>query len=120
MTFRVIEIIITSIEKTKWYSGKDTVQLNKIADKGNTSEEFSSYGKFISRTKTVLDEEIKQTFVYDEKGLVKFQKMEMMGQNVEMPFSDDKFDNKGNWISSMTFMMGQEMEMKRSITYYDF
>ena len=44
----------------------------------------------------------------------------MMGQNVEMPFSDDKFDNKGNWISSMTFMMGQEMEMKRSITYYDF
>ena len=45
--------------------------------------------------------------------------MEMMGQNVEMPFSDYKFDNKGNWVSSMTFMMGQEMEMTRSITYYD-
>jgi len=67
----------------------------------------------------VMGQEIKQTIVYDEKGLVKAQKMNMMGQDVEMPFSDYKFDDKGNWISRKTNMMGQEMEMTRTITYYE-
>ena len=76
-------------------------------------------GKLISQTTSVMGQEIKQTLVYDEKGLVKAQKMNMMGQDVEMPFSDYKFDDKGNWTSRKTSMMGQEMEMTRTITYYE-
>ena len=76
-------------------------------------------GKLISQTTSVMGQEIKQTLVYDEKGLVKAQKMNMMGQDVEMPFSDYKFDDKGNWISRKTSMMGQEMEMTRTITYFE-
>jgi hypothetical protein len=45
--------------------------------------------------------------------------MNVMGQAVEVPFSDYKLDAKGNWISRKTSMMGQEMEVTRTITYYE-
>ena len=66
-----------------------------------------------------MGQEIKQVLVYDENGLVKAQKMNMMGQDVEVPLTDYKFDDKGNWISRKMSMMGQEMEMTRTITYYE-
>ena len=43
----------------------------------------------------------------------------MMGQDIEVPLTDYKFDDNGNWISRKMSMMGQEMEITRTITYYE-
>jgi hypothetical protein len=42
----------------------------------------------------------------------------MGGQLIEIPYSDYKFDDHGNWISRKTEMMGQEMTTTRTFTYY--
>ena len=76
-------------------------------------------GRLVSQTTSVMGQEMKQELVYDEKGIVKAQKMNMMGQDVEIPLTDYKFDDKGNWISRKMSVMGQEMEMTRTITYYE-
>lgn len=40
-------------------------------------------------------------------------------QPMEMKYTDYKYDSKGNWISRKTNMMGQEMELTRTIEYYE-
>ena len=76
-------------------------------------------GKLKSQTIVAGGQEIVQTQIWGEDGQLKAQKMNVMGQEVEVPFSDYKFDAKGNWISRKTSMMGQEMEVTRTITYYE-
>lgn len=76
-------------------------------------------GKLKSQTINAAGQEIVQTLVWGEDGQLKAQKMNVMGQDVEVPFSDYKLDDKGNWISRKTSMMGQEMEISRTITYYE-
>ena len=73
------------------------------------------------KTQTINDngQEIVQTLIWGEDGLLKAQKMQVMGQEMEVPFSDYKLDDKGNWISRKTSMMGQELEVSRTITYYE-
>ena len=56
---------------------------------------------------------------YNEEGLVISNVMDMGGREITMPFTDYKFDDKGNWISRKTSMMGQEMETPRKIEYYE-
>jgi hypothetical protein len=34
-------------------------------------------------------------------------------------YTDKKYDEKGNWISRKTSMMGQKMEQTRTIEYYE-
>ena len=43
----------------------------------------------------------------------------MGGQKMETPYTNYKFDAKGNWISRKASMMGQEMEEQRTIEYYE-
>jgi hypothetical protein len=45
--------------------------------------------------------------------------MDMGGQEMETPYTDYKYDAKGNWISRKSSMMGQEMEQTRTIEYYE-
>ena len=42
----------------------------------------------------------------------------MMGQEMVIEHSDYKYDDKGNWISRKTSVMGQSMEAPRTIVYY--
>ena len=49
--------------------------------------------------------------VYDDKGV-------LVKTEMESPYTNYKFDDKGNWISRKTSMMGQEMEEQRTIEYY--
>ena len=51
---------------------------------------------------------------YDENGYL----MNMMGQEMVIEHSDYKYDDKGNWISRKTSVMGQSMEAPRTIVYY--
>ena len=76
-------------------------------------------GKLVSQSVNAMGQDIKTTFVYDEKGIIKAQKVNMGGQEMETPLTDYKFDDKGNWISRKMSMMGQEMEITRTITYYE-
>ena len=76
-------------------------------------------GQLKTQTINANGQEIVQTLIWGEDGLPKAQKMQVMGQEMEVPFSDYKLDDKGNWISRKTSMMGQELEVSRTITYYE-
>jgi hypothetical protein len=60
-----------------------------------------------------------QTYTYNEKGAPASMSMNMMGQDMNIPYTDYKYDAKGNWISRKTSMMGQEIEQTRKIEYYE-
>jgi hypothetical protein len=59
-----------------------------------------------------------QVFKYNEKGAPASMSMDMMGQQMETPYTDYKYDDRGNWISRKTEMMGREMVQTRTIEYY--
>lgn len=61
--------------------------------------------------------EAKRTF--NDDGTTKANIMDMGGNQMETPFTNYKFDEKGNWISRTTEMMGQTMEQTRTIEYYE-
>lgn len=61
--------------------------------------------------------EAKRTF--NDDGTAKANIMDMGGNQMETPFTNYKFDDKGNWISRTTEMMGQTMEQTRTIEYYE-
>ncbi|MBR5687932.1 MAG: hypothetical protein IKX36_08235 [Prevotella sp.] len=76
-------------------------------------------GKVMSQSMETSMGAMKNSNVYDEKGVLIKQVMDFGGQEMETPFSDYKFDDKGNWISRKTSMMGQDMEQTRTIEYYE-
>ncbi len=76
-------------------------------------------GRLKSQTASVMGQEIKTTYNYDENGVVTSQSIDMGGQVMEAPYSDFKFDDHGNWISRKASMMGMEMTTTRSFTYYE-
>ena len=59
------------------------------------------------------------TFAYNDKGAVAAESMDMGGREMNIPYTDYKYDNHGNWISRKTSMMGQEMVQERTIEYYE-
>ena len=75
-------------------------------------------GRLKSLTFTMMGQENTASPNYDEKGLVVSETIHMGGQKMESPYTDYKFDDRGNWISRKTSMMGQEMVTTRTITYY--
>jgi hypothetical protein len=76
-------------------------------------------GRVKSQTMETQMGSIKTTNVYDENGVVVKTQMDMGGQEMETPYTDYKFDAKGNWISRKTSMMGQEIVEQRTIEYYE-
>ena len=76
-------------------------------------------GKIKSQTQNMMGQEIVQSVTYNEKGAPAKVSMNFGGQEMEMPFTDYKYDDRGNWISRKTSMMGQEMEQTRTIEYYE-
>ena len=76
-------------------------------------------GKVISQSMDFGQGAMTQVYKYNEKGVPASMSMNMMGQDMESPYTDYKFDDRGNWISRKTSMMGQEMEQTRKIEYYE-
>jgi len=70
------------------------------------------------QTMSVMGQEMKSIRNYDSNGMVTSDTVDMGGQTMETPYSDYKFDEKGNWISRKASMMGNEMEFTRTIVYY--
>lgn len=75
-------------------------------------------GRMKSRSLNVMGNDVINTYNYDENGVVTSESINMGGQLFEIPYSDYKFDDHGNWISRKAKMMGQEMTTTRTFTYY--
>ncbi len=76
-------------------------------------------GRVISQSSNMMGQEVKITYAYNDKGAVASQTIEGGPQSMTINYTDFQYDSYGNWISRKTSMMGQEMEQKRTITYYE-
>ena len=76
-------------------------------------------GRVVSQKMNVMgnDMEVKRT--YNDDGTPKADVIDMGGNAMESPYTNYKFDDKGNWISRSGEMMGQTMEQTRTIEYYE-
>ena len=76
-------------------------------------------GKVKSQTMNVMGQDNTTTFVYNDKGELIKQTMNFNGQPMEIVHSDYKYDDRGNWISRKTSVMGQTNDSPRKIQYYE-
>ncbi len=75
-------------------------------------------GKVKSQSTNMMGQDVPVTLVYNDKGELVKQSISMGGQEMNIEFSDYKYDDHGNWISRKTAVMGQNMETPRTIEYY--
>lgn len=99
------------------YDDNGYIQSAKMSIMGQTVDVKYAWedGRVVSQTLNMMGQEIKTTNIYDDNGVLTSQKMD---NGMEMNYTDYKFDDKGNWISRKTTIMGQEMEATRTIEYY--
>lgn len=76
-------------------------------------------GRIASQAMEVMGQEMVTKVTYNDKGAIASQTLNAGGQEISIPFTDYKYDDHGNWISRKTSMMGQEMEITRTIEYYE-
>ncbi len=76
-------------------------------------------GKLKSQTMDIMGQSMPTINVYNDKGEIVKQSMNMGGQEMTIEYSDYKYDDKGNWISRKTNMMGQSMDTPRKIEYFE-
>jgi len=76
-------------------------------------------GRVKSQSMEMMGQPMTVTHKYNEKGENTADEINVAGQTMETAYSDYKFDEKGNWISRKTSMMGQEVVQTRSFEYYE-
>ena len=76
-------------------------------------------GRVASQSMNMMGRDVVVKRTYNEKGAPAAESMDMDGQEMSTPYTDYKYDDRGNWISRKVSMMGQEMEQTRKIEYYD-
>lgn len=76
-------------------------------------------GRVVSQSMNMMGRDVVIKYTYNDKGAIAAQTMDMDGQEMNMPYTDYKYDDHGNWISRKSSMMGREMEQTRKIEYYE-
>ena len=76
-------------------------------------------GKVTSQFMNMMGQDVEVKFAYGNKGEITGQTIDMGGQKMEMPYSDYKFDDRGNWTSRKSSMMGRDIVQTRTIEYYE-
>ena len=76
-------------------------------------------GKVVGTTVEAMGQKISSTRTFNDKGATDKETVNVGGQTMETPYTDYKYDDKGNWISRKSSMMGQTMEQTRTIEYYN-
>lgn len=76
-------------------------------------------GRVVSQSMNMMGRDVVVKYTYNDKGAIAAQAMDMDGQEMNMPYTDYKYDDHGNWISRKSSMMGREMEQTRKIEYYE-
>ena len=95
-------------------SCKMTVQGNQVTVKYKWEN-----GRVVSQAMDIMGQSMEVKQKYNEKGVIESQSMNMGGQEMSSPYTDYKFDDKGNWISRTASMMGQTMTQTRTIEYFE-
>ena len=75
-------------------------------------------GKIKSQTMDMMGQQMPMNYIYNEKGELVKQTMSSPMGDMTIEYSDYKYDDRGNWISRKTSVMGQQMETPRTIEYY--
>jgi len=103
------------------YDAEGFLQSAKISMMGQESAVKFKWenGKVACQTMNMMGRDVTIKYTYNDKGVVESQAMDFDGQEVKSPYTDYKFDDRGNWISRKTSMMGQEMEQTRTIVYFE-
>jgi hypothetical protein len=76
-------------------------------------------GRIVSQSLNMMGRDMVMKYTYNDKGAIAAQVMDMGGQEMSMPYTDYQYDNRGNWISRKSSMMGNEMVQTRKIEYYE-
>ena len=76
-------------------------------------------GKVVGTTVEAMGQKISSTRTFNDKGATDKETVNVGGQTMETPYTDYKYDDKGNWISRKSSMMGQTMEQTRTIEYFN-
>ena len=76
-------------------------------------------GKVKTQSLTMMNQPMKTTNNYDDKGNMQSQIVDMGGQQMTITYKDYQFDAKGNWISRKNDMMEMTNEQSRTIEYYE-
>ena len=99
------------------YDADGYVQTAKLSIMGQSLDVKYGWenGRVASQAMNMMGQDVKTTNIYDDNGVLTAQKMD---NGMEMKYTDYKFDDKGNWISRKTSVMGQEITTERTITYY--
>ena len=103
------------------YDANGYLQSMKMSFQGNevTIKYTWKDGKLATQSMNMMGNDMTFTFIYNDKGAIVAQSMNMGGQEMKMEYKDIKYDAKGNWISRKTNMMGQDIEQTRTIEYYE-
>ena len=103
------------------YDANGFLQSMKMSFQGNevTIKYTWKDGKLATQSMNMMGNDMTFTFIYNDKGAIVAQSMNMGGQEMKMEYKDIKYDAKGNWISRKTNMMGQDIEQTRTIEYYE-
>lgn len=75
-------------------------------------------GRVKSQSTSMMGQQMVTTNIYNDKGEIIKQQIDMGGQKMEMEYSDYKYDDRGNWISRKGSVMGQQIDAPRTIEYY--
>jgi hypothetical protein len=103
------------------YDAEGYLQSAKMSMMGNeTTIKYKwENGKIVSQSMNMMGRDMVSKRTYNEKGAPAAESIDMGGQEMNMPYTDYKYDDHGNWISRKVSMMGQEMEQTRTIEYYE-
>ena len=105
------------------YDANGFLQSMKMSFQGNevTIKYTWKDGKIVSQSMNIMGRDMVTKRTYNDKGAVAEESMDMGGggREVKIPYTDYKYDAKGNWISRKTSLMGQDMEQTRTIEYYE-
>ena len=103
------------------YDANGFLQSMKMSFQGNevTIKYTWKDGKIVSQSMNIMGRDMVTKRTYNDKGAVAEESMDMGGREMKIPYTDYKYDAKGNWISRKTQMMGQDMEQTRTIEYYE-
>jgi len=103
------------------YDADGYLQSAKMEMMGNEIEVTYKWenGRVVGQKMNVMGNDMEVRRTYNDDGTPKADIMDMGGNQMESPYSNYKFDEKGNWISRTGEMMGQTMEQTRTIEYYE-
>ena len=103
------------------YNEEGYLQTAKIEAQGMKT--YVSYqwenGMVKSQSMDVMGQKMTVSHTYNEKGAPTSDTIDAGGQKMTSAYTDYQYDAHGNWISRKTNMMGNEIEQKRTIEYFE-